>query len=171
MGSLSRCDERHVGEEEVPGGEATLGWHPSRAKLGSGARRANRSFRARDRSVSQMPTATGGTSWSVHLDANDAIIVRSVIDLGHNLGLQTVAEGIEDSETWEELKSLGCDSCQGTSWEGRCQSKRSRTGSGKGQDSRQARPSNRATFRLSSANFAQRGAESSLAMVGRGGVA
>jgi hypothetical protein len=29
MGSLSRCDERNAGEEEVPGREPTLGWHPS----------------------------------------------------------------------------------------------------------------------------------------------
>ena len=45
--------------------------------------------------------------------SNDAVIVRSVIDLGHNLGLHVVAEGIEDAETWELLKHLGCDSGQG----------------------------------------------------------
>jgi EAL domain-containing protein (putative c-di-GMP-specific phosphodiesterase class I) len=49
----------------------------------------------------------------MHDDPNDAIIVRSVIDLGHNLGLQTVAEGIEDRDTWEQLTNLGCDSAQG----------------------------------------------------------
>jgi len=49
----------------------------------------------------------------MHEDPNDAIIVRSVIDLGHNLGLQTVAEGIEDVATWDQLASLGCDSAQG----------------------------------------------------------
>ncbi len=49
----------------------------------------------------------------MHDDANDAIIVRSVVDLGHNLGLQTVAEGVEDAETWEQLAQLGCDSAQG----------------------------------------------------------
>ena len=49
----------------------------------------------------------------MHDDPNDAIIVRSVIDLGHNLGLQTVAEGIEDLDTWEQLTNLGCDSAQG----------------------------------------------------------
>ena len=46
-------------------------------------------------------------------DQNDAIIVRSVIDLGHNLGLKTVAEGIEDIGTWRQLARLGCDSAQG----------------------------------------------------------
>jgi diguanylate cyclase (GGDEF)-like protein len=49
----------------------------------------------------------------MHDDQNDAIIVRSVVDLGHNLGLQTVAEGVEDAETWEQLAQLGCDSAQG----------------------------------------------------------
>jgi diguanylate cyclase (GGDEF)-like protein len=49
----------------------------------------------------------------MHDDPNDAIIVRSVIDLGHNLGLRTVAEGIEDLDTWEQLTNLGCDSAQG----------------------------------------------------------
>jgi diguanylate cyclase (GGDEF)-like protein len=49
----------------------------------------------------------------MHEDRNDAIIVRSVIDLGHNLGLQTVAEGIEDKSTWDQLTTLGCDSAQG----------------------------------------------------------
>ena len=49
----------------------------------------------------------------MHDDPNDAIIVRSVIDLGHNLGLQTVAEGIEDLDTWQQLSNLGCDSAQG----------------------------------------------------------
>jgi EAL domain-containing protein (putative c-di-GMP-specific phosphodiesterase class I) len=49
----------------------------------------------------------------MHDDPNDVIIVRSVIDLGHNLGLKTVAEGIEDLDTWDQLTKLGCDSAQG----------------------------------------------------------
>jgi EAL domain-containing protein (putative c-di-GMP-specific phosphodiesterase class I) len=49
----------------------------------------------------------------MHSDVNDAIIVRSVVDLGHNLGLQTVAEGVEDLETWDQLAQLGCDDAQG----------------------------------------------------------
>jgi EAL domain-containing protein (putative c-di-GMP-specific phosphodiesterase class I) len=49
----------------------------------------------------------------MHRDPNDAVIVQSVIDLGRNLGLHTVAEGIEDDETWEHLRRLGCDSGQG----------------------------------------------------------
>ncbi len=44
---------------------------------------------------------------------NDAVIVKSIIDLGHNLSLNVVAEGVEDKETVESLKSLGCDVLQG----------------------------------------------------------
>jgi diguanylate cyclase (GGDEF)-like protein len=44
---------------------------------------------------------------------HDDTIVRSVIDLGHNLGLHVVAEGVEDSGTLERLRALGCDSAQG----------------------------------------------------------
>jgi len=46
-------------------------------------------------------------------DANDAVIVRSTIDLGHNLGLKVVAEGVEDETAWERLQQLGCDAAQG----------------------------------------------------------
>ena len=44
---------------------------------------------------------------------NDAVIVRTIIGLGHNLGLSVVAEGVESSEIWSQLKLLGCDSAQG----------------------------------------------------------
>ncbi|MCA1683068.1 MAG: EAL domain-containing protein, partial [Actinobacteria bacterium] len=46
-------------------------------------------------------------------NSNDAVIVRSTIELGHNLGLRLVAEGVEDAETWNMLKALGCDVIQG----------------------------------------------------------
>ncbi len=46
-------------------------------------------------------------------DENDAVIVRSTIDLAHNLGLFVVAEGIENAETLAMLVALGCDSAQG----------------------------------------------------------
>jgi EAL domain-containing protein (putative c-di-GMP-specific phosphodiesterase class I) len=45
--------------------------------------------------------------------AKDLAIVRSTIELGHNLGLQAVAEGVEDQATFELLGSLGCDVAQG----------------------------------------------------------
>ena len=46
-------------------------------------------------------------------NSNDAVIVRSTIELGHNLGLKLVAEGVEDAATWSMLKALGCDVIQG----------------------------------------------------------
>ncbi len=47
------------------------------------------------------------------LDERDEVIVRSTIDLGHNLGLRVVAEGVEDSGTLDRLRMLGCDAAQG----------------------------------------------------------
>ena len=44
---------------------------------------------------------------------NDAVIVRSTIDLGHSLGMKVIAEGVEDQAVWDKLKFLGCDSAQG----------------------------------------------------------
>jgi diguanylate cyclase (GGDEF)-like protein len=44
---------------------------------------------------------------------SDAAIVRSTIELAHNLGLRVVAEGVEDRLTWLRLTALGCDQAQG----------------------------------------------------------
>jgi diguanylate cyclase (GGDEF)-like protein len=46
-------------------------------------------------------------------DATTATIVRSTIELGHNLGLKVVAEGVEDGEGLRKLYELGCDIAQG----------------------------------------------------------
>ncbi len=46
-------------------------------------------------------------------DTDDAIIVRSTIDLAHNLGLSVVAEGVETADILERLRALGCDEVQG----------------------------------------------------------
>jgi EAL domain-containing protein (putative c-di-GMP-specific phosphodiesterase class I) len=46
-------------------------------------------------------------------DPDDEAIVRSTVDLGHNLGLRVVAEGVEDEGTWRRLAQLGCDRAQG----------------------------------------------------------
>jgi diguanylate cyclase (GGDEF)-like protein len=46
-------------------------------------------------------------------DESDLIIVRSTINLGHDLGLRIIAEGVEDAPTLERLAALGCDSAQG----------------------------------------------------------
>jgi EAL domain-containing protein (putative c-di-GMP-specific phosphodiesterase class I) len=44
---------------------------------------------------------------------NDEVIVRSTIDLAHNLGLKAVAEGVENQDAWDKLRDMGCDSAQG----------------------------------------------------------
>jgi diguanylate cyclase (GGDEF)-like protein len=44
---------------------------------------------------------------------NDEIIVHSIIELAHNLGLKVTAEGVENQQIWEMLKSRGCDVSQG----------------------------------------------------------
>lgn len=46
-------------------------------------------------------------------DRDSEIIVRSTIELGHNLGLGVVAEGVESEAIWEGLSGLGCDAAQG----------------------------------------------------------
>jgi diguanylate cyclase (GGDEF)-like protein len=46
-------------------------------------------------------------------EASDAMIVHSVVDLGHNLGLTIVAEGVETVEALALLSSFGCDVAQG----------------------------------------------------------
>ena len=45
--------------------------------------------------------------------ADDLVIVRSTIELGHNMGLRVIAEGVENDEAWQLLKGLGCDMAQG----------------------------------------------------------
>ena len=46
-------------------------------------------------------------------DRDDAMIVRSTIDLAHNLGIMVVAEGVETAEAWNMLRELKCDQAQG----------------------------------------------------------
>jgi len=46
-------------------------------------------------------------------DVSDAVIVRSTIDLAHNMGMKVVAEGIETQEAWDTLAELGCNIGQG----------------------------------------------------------
>jgi diguanylate cyclase (GGDEF)-like protein len=45
--------------------------------------------------------------------ADDVAIVRAIVDLGRHLGLEVVAEGVEDQETWDLLASMGCHLVQG----------------------------------------------------------
>ena len=46
-------------------------------------------------------------------DRSQETIVRSIIDLAHNLGLRAVAEGVEDQALLTRLTELGCDTAQG----------------------------------------------------------
>ncbi len=46
-------------------------------------------------------------------DAQDAMIVRTIINFGHNFGLTIVAEGVENIDVYDALASLGCDIIQG----------------------------------------------------------
>lgn len=46
-------------------------------------------------------------------DVSDEVIVRSTIDLAHNMGMEAVAEGIESQEAWNKLAELGCNIGQG----------------------------------------------------------
>jgi diguanylate cyclase (GGDEF)-like protein len=54
-------------------------------------------------------------SFVMHLDREDGDhkIVRSTIDLAHTLGLEVVAEGVENLAIWQVLRGLGCDLAQG----------------------------------------------------------
>jgi EAL domain-containing protein (putative c-di-GMP-specific phosphodiesterase class I) len=44
---------------------------------------------------------------------DDDALVRSIIELGHNLGLRVVAEGVENEDVRTRLRELGCDAAQG----------------------------------------------------------
>jgi diguanylate cyclase (GGDEF)-like protein len=46
-------------------------------------------------------------------DSQDLAIVRSTIELSHNMGMKVIAEGVEDQATYERLIELGCDLAQG----------------------------------------------------------
>jgi EAL domain-containing protein (putative c-di-GMP-specific phosphodiesterase class I) len=46
-------------------------------------------------------------------DPGDATIVTSTIELGHNLGLRVIAEGVEDQAALDALRRAGCDGAQG----------------------------------------------------------
>lgn len=54
-------------------------------------------------------------SFVIHMTQNKgaAIIVRSTIDLAHNLGIDVVAEGVETEQTLNQLEEMNCDAAQG----------------------------------------------------------
>jgi len=50
---------------------------------------------------------------NVNTNKDDEVVVRSTIDLAHNLGLTVVAEGVEDEAAMEILRKYNCDIAQG----------------------------------------------------------
>ena len=50
---------------------------------------------------------------NIHNSRGDKQLVRTIIDLAHNFDLITVAEGVEDQQTYDLLRDLGCDMVQG----------------------------------------------------------
>ncbi|HDH50732.1 MAG TPA: EAL domain-containing protein, partial [Nitrospirae bacterium] len=50
---------------------------------------------------------------NILVDNNDAIIVRTIVELAHNLGIQVIAEGVESEGVCDMLKDMGCDNIQG----------------------------------------------------------
>jgi EAL domain-containing protein (putative c-di-GMP-specific phosphodiesterase class I) len=49
----------------------------------------------------------------MHGSGDDAAIVQAIVELGHTLELDVVAEGVEDERTWAALQAAGCDLAQG----------------------------------------------------------
>jgi len=50
---------------------------------------------------------------NIESDRDSSVVVRSIIDLGHNLGLKVVAEGVETAQAMELLRTFQCDEVQG----------------------------------------------------------
>ena len=46
-------------------------------------------------------------------DLGDLAVVRSIVELGHSLGLTVVAEGVEEDAARDQLAAMGCDVAQG----------------------------------------------------------
>ena len=46
-------------------------------------------------------------------NSDDAVIVRSTVDLAHNLGMSVIAEGVESESSLMMLREMGCDLAQG----------------------------------------------------------
>ncbi len=53
---------------------------------------------------------------NISSNLSDSVVARTIVDLGRNLGLRVVAEGVEDARTAEILTGFGCDVGQGYFW-------------------------------------------------------
>ena len=52
----------------------------------------------------------------LHDNPHDEAIVRAIVQMGQNLGLKVIAEGVEDQETLQRLQAMGCAEGQGYLW-------------------------------------------------------
>jgi diguanylate cyclase len=66
----------------------------------------------KDLPVSELKIDRSFVMGMIHNDG-DRVLVQSAVDLGHNLGLHVVAEGVENAETQQALAAMGCDLLQG----------------------------------------------------------
>lgn len=64
-------------------------------------------------SAAQLTLGKIDQSFVRDMTTDDAMIVKSTIDLGHNMGMQIVAEGVEDLSILALLRQMGCDLAQG----------------------------------------------------------
>ncbi|HMV34698.1 MAG TPA: bifunctional diguanylate cyclase/phosphodiesterase, partial [Turneriella sp.] len=49
----------------------------------------------------------------IEVDANDAVLIRTIIGMANNLNLGVIAEGVETEEQWQMLRAMGCSAYQG----------------------------------------------------------
>jgi EAL domain-containing protein (putative c-di-GMP-specific phosphodiesterase class I) len=67
----------------------------------------------RDLPVTEIKIDRSFVSAAASGSAANAAIVKSTIDLGHNLGVDVVAEGVETRQCLDLLTAMGCDLVQG----------------------------------------------------------
>jgi EAL domain-containing protein (putative c-di-GMP-specific phosphodiesterase class I) len=67
----------------------------------------------RDLPVHELKIDKAFVQGMMDVDSPDRIVVESTIALAHRLGMQVVAEGVEDPQTERALAALGCDFVQG----------------------------------------------------------
>ena len=116
-GEVPRARDHRDGDHGRPG-RGRRPWSPSSPRSASASPSTTSAPATRRsptssgcRSTSSRSTGPSCSRWAP--TPSDAIIVRSVVDLARNLGLRTVAEGVEDEATWDALMALGCDAAQG----------------------------------------------------------